>query len=156
MTELRFQLVTFVVLAIGAGGITVDLARGFLADYGWPWERKPGTNGRWRTDAMVLLLFGVMAMISVVSVVAIAASGWAGARTTTTGLVAVLAAASVGAWLSGKTERRTRHELGEEAAARTERAAAVALAAAEDTRRAAAKIDSAAEAVIERLDGDAG
>ena len=160
MTHLDVRLVEYVAFVVVFGGIALGLAGGFLDDYGWPWRRKAGTNGRWRTDGFVVLTFALIAVMGAVAAAATVFDGWESVRIATTVMLGLIVLSGAAMWASGKAERRstggdaaTRTEA---AAVRTEEAADRAEAASDDTRRSASRTEVAAEAVIRRRDGEGG
>lgn len=50
--------------------LTRSLALAYHADYGWPWRKRPGANGRAALDLDILVregLFSVLGLLSIVS-----------------------------------------------------------------------------------------
>lgn len=151
MTILVIRLIEYLALALAFGGMAVDLGWRFWGDYGSPWNRRAGSNGRWRTDGLLVVLVAVLSLICAVAAAALLFDGWTGAEKVTTVLLGVLAVTVVGVWLSGKAEHRKTEEMGAAAAARTERAADRAIVASDDTRRSAHRTEEAANKMIGRL-----
>lgn len=93
----------------------------------WPWywrRRRPETNGRWRTDLMVPVVFAVLTLISVLSALALLLGGYPGARQFVTVLLAALVVAMRLLRMSVMYERRMGAERAVTAAERHEVATA--------------------------------
>lgn len=48
--------------------LTIEFSRAFVTDYGWPWRRRPGSNGRAALDLRVTVYTGIFALIAILSV----------------------------------------------------------------------------------------
>jgi hypothetical protein len=105
-TEQATRCAALALMALGFGLGTWDAARGFYDDFGWPWRKRRGTNGRWRTDLLVVVLFGSITVISVIAVLALVFDGWRWHRPLVTALLAVVGVVAVGLWASARHERR--------------------------------------------------
>jgi hypothetical protein len=112
-----------------------------------PWVRRVGTNGRWRTDLLVVGIFATIATTSAISAVTLAVGGFVGAASLTTALLFALMVMAFALRRSATTERRIRGVTASQPS--VQQAKALAKSAAETAKQAHLTETEAHEAVVE-------